>query len=122
MNNNDVIITGRHIELTEALKNIVNEKSLKLFNHEHHIIRFRVELEFNQNVTHQKEFIAKGHIEKRGPGLNVTAESDDLYKSIDDMVDKLDRMLRRKSRLNRVKRKETHGVEIPAVLPKAANI
>ncbi len=118
MHSNEVIITGRHLELTKSLKNIVQEKARKLFHHEHQIIRFRVGLEYNQNVTRKNEFIAKGHIEMRGPGMNVTAESDDLYKSIDIMVDKLDRMLRRKSRLNRVKRKITHGVEIPAVFPK----
>lgn len=121
MHNNDVIITGRHIELTDALKYIVQEKSVKLFNHEHKIIRFRVELEYNQNVTNLKEFIAKGHIEMRGPGLNVSVETEDLYKSIDEMVNKLDRMLRRKHRLSKVKRKDTHCIEIPADLPKAAS-
>ena len=118
MHTNEVIITGRHLELTESLKNIVREKSLKLFHHDHHIIRFRVELGYNQNITHQKEYIAKGHLEIPGPDMVVTAESNDLYKSIDFMVDKLDRMLRRKSRLNRVKRKVIRCVEIPAVLPK----
>jgi putative sigma-54 modulation protein len=121
MPNPDVIITGRHIELTDALKNIVHEKSEKLFNHDDKIIRLRVELEYNQNVTNLKEFIAKGHIEMRGPGLNVSAETEDLYKSIDDMVNKLDRMLRRKHRLIKVKRKDTHNVEIPADLPKVAS-
>ena len=116
----DVIITGRHIELTDSLKNIVHEKSEKLFHHDHHIIRIRVELEHNQNVTNLKEFITKGHIEMRGPGLNVTAETEDLYKSVDLMVNKLDRMLRRKHRLSKVKRKDTHNVEIPAHLPKVA--
>ena len=121
MPNPDVIITGRHIELTDSLKNIVNEKTEKLFNHEQHIIRIRVELEYNQNVTNLKEFIAKGHIEMRGPGLNVTAETEDLYKSVDDMVNKLDRMLRRKHRMSKVKRKDTHRVDIPADIPKVAS-
>ena len=121
MPNPDVIITGRHIDLTDALKNIVNEKAVKLFNHDDNIIRLRVELEYNQNVTNLKEFIAKGHIEMRGPGLNVTAETEDLYKSVDLMVNKLDRMLRRKHRLNKVKRKDTHNVEIPADIPKTAS-
>ena len=121
MNNHDVIITGRHIELTDSLKFIVHEKAEKLFNHDDRIIRLRVELEYNQNVTNQKEFIAKGHIEMRGPGLNVTSETEDLYKSIDDMVHKLDRMLRRKHRLSKVKRKDTHSIEFPADLPKAAS-
>ena len=121
MHNNDVIITGRHIELTDSLNNIVQEKAVKLFNHDDKIIRLRVELEYNQNVTNLKEFIAKGHIEMRGPGLNVTSETEDLYKSIDEMVNKLDRMLRRKHRLSKVKRKDTHGIEFPADLPKVVN-
>lgn len=121
MHSNDVIITGRHIELTDSLKNIVQEKAVKLFNHDDKIIRLRVELEYNQNVTNLKEFIAKGHIEMRGPGLNVCSETEDLYKSIDEMVNKLDRMLRRKHRLSKVKRKDTHAIEFPADLPKAAN-
>jgi putative sigma-54 modulation protein len=37
------------------------------------------------------------------------------------MVNKLDRMLRRKHRLNKVKRKDTHNVEIPADIPKVAS-
>ena len=121
MPNPDVIITGRHIELTDALKNIVHEKSVKLFNHEQHIIRIRVELEYNQNVTNLKEFIAKGHVEMRGPGLNVSAETEDLYKSVDVMINKLNRMLRRKHRMSKVKRKDTHNVEIPTDLPKVAS-
>ena len=122
MHNPDVIITGRHIELTDALKNIVHEKSIKLFAHEQNIIRLRVELEYNQNVTNLKEFIAKGHLELRGPGMNVSAETEDLYKSVDLMVNKLDRMLRRKHRLYKVKRKDTHTIEIPAEIPKVASV
>jgi putative sigma-54 modulation protein len=54
MNSPDVIITGRHIELTDSLKFIVHEKAAKLFSHDDHIIRMRVELEYNQNVTNKK--------------------------------------------------------------------
>lgn len=118
MKQHDVIVTGRHIELTEAMKNIVHGKVEKLFAHEERIIRLRVELEYNKNVTNQGEYIAKGHIEINGPPLILKVESDDLYKSIDEMVTKLDRKLRRRSRLFKVKRKQLHGVEIPAELPK----
>ncbi len=55
MNSPDVIITGRHIELTDSLKFIVHEKAAKLFSHDDHIIRMRVELEYNQNVTNKKK-------------------------------------------------------------------
>ncbi len=120
MNNKEVIISGLHMELTEALKTLVHEKADKLFQHEERIIRLRVELEYNQNKGNGKaeEFIAKGHIEINGAPMIVSVASDDLYKSVDQMIDKLDRKLRRRSRLNRVKRKHPHGVEIPADLPK----
>ncbi len=118
-NNHDVTITGIHLDLTDALKTLVTEKVEKLFHHESHILRIKVDLEYNSNITKQKEYIAKGHIEINGPPLVATAETGDLYKSVDDMVEKLDRMLRRRSRLRKVKRKNTHEVEIPAEIPKA---
>jgi len=118
MNTKEVIISGVHLDLTDALKRVVREKAEKLFNHEERIIRLRVELETNGHKGNQDEFIAKGHIEINGPPMVVSAKSDDLYKSIDGMINKLDRKLRRRSRLFKVKRKHKHGVEIPAELPK----
>ena len=120
MNHKEVIISGLHMDLTESIKHIVKEKAEKLFAHEDRIIRLRVELEFNENKGKGKkeEFIAKGHIEINGPPMIVSVASNDLYKSIAQMVDKLDRKLRRRSRLNKVKRNQLHGVDIPADLPK----
>lgn len=120
MKQHDVIISGINMELTEAIKNMVHEKTEKLFEHDDHIIRMRVELEYDShNASHKGEFIAKGQLEVRGNDHFASAETDDLYKSIDDMVNKLDRMLRRRSRLQKVKRKDTHSVDIPAEIPKA---
>jgi len=118
MKQHDVIISGHHLELTEALKQIVHEKVEKLFAHEERIIRLRVELEYTHNVSAHGEYIAKGHIEINGPPIVLKVESDDLYNSIDEMVEKLDRKLRRRSRLHRVKRKQIHNIELPAELPK----
>ena len=118
MKQHDVIISGHNMELTEAIKNMVHEKAEKLFEHEDHIIRMRVELEYDtHNSSHKKEFIAKGQLEVRGNDHFASAA--DLYKSIDDMVNKLDRMLRRRSRMQKVKRKDTHTIDIPAEIPKA---
>ena len=114
---NDIIISGHNLNLTMALKRMVIEKVSKLFDHENHIIRVRVELSADQNTP--TTYHAKGHIEIRGKDLISDAASDDLYKSIDLLEDKLDRMLRRRSRLRVVKRKQTHHVEIPADIPKA---
>lgn len=113
---NDIIISGHNLELTDALKRMVIEKVSKLFEHENHIVRVRVELSSGQGVS--KAYHAKGLIEIRGKDLIADVASDDLYKSIDLLESKLDRMLRRRSRLRVLKRKQPHDVEIPAALPK----
>ena len=115
--NNKIIISGNNLELTEALKADVITKAEKLFNHDDSIIRLRVELEYRPNKHHQGEFIAKGMIEIHGPDMIVSAASDDMYKSIDEMVIKLTRKLRRSHRLTKVKTKQRHDVDIPAVIP-----
>ena len=122
MNNiNNLIISGVHLELTDALKAKVREKAEKLFTHEGHIIRIRVELEYNTHQhTKQNEFIAKGHIEIDGPPMVASVASNDLYESIDQLTLKLDRMLRRRSRLKRVKRKHPHCIDIPSEIPKTS--
>ena len=106
--NENVIISGLHMNLTDALKATVLEKTERLFKHEDRIIRVRVELESqNCSTSHQNQFVAKGHVEIYGSPIVITEVSNDLYKSIDRLVDKLDRGLRRRSRLQRVKRKQT---------------
>lgn len=114
----DIIISGHNMELTPALKSTVLEKVTRLFEHEPHIIRLRIELDAVQSAHNEKEFAAKGHIEIKGKPLIVNVSSDDLYKSIDELVQKLDRKIRRRSRLRILKRKQPHSVDIPANLPK----
>jgi len=118
-NNHDLIISGIHMDLTESLKHMVTEKFEKLFRHEERIIRIKVELECEHGKGAERhEFVAKGHIAINGPVLNVSVRDEDCHKAVDLLVDKLDRMLRRRSRLRLVKRKDTHEVDIPASLPK----
>lgn len=121
MKQHDIIISGINMDLTDSIKKIVLDKAEKLFEHEDRIIRMRVELEHDQHkATHSNEFIAKGQLEVSGNDHHASASTNDLYKSIDDLVSKLDRMLRRRSRKLKVKRKVVHDIDIPAEIPKAA--
>ena len=117
---NDVIISGNNVELTEALREAVYSKVSRLFEHENSIIRIRVELTFDPKRSQKEQQIVRALIEIRGNDMVVTEASDDMYKSLDVLVDKLDRKIRRRSRLQRVKRKQTHEVDIPSQLPKVA--
>ena len=74
---NDIIISGHNLDLTKALKSMVIEKVSKLFEHENHIIRIRVELSTRQ-AKHAKEHLAKGLVELHG-GL-IWAQSDGKEK------------------------------------------
>jgi putative sigma-54 modulation protein len=117
-----LIVAGKHLELTDSIKTIIEGKSEKLFLHNSHIVRMRVEVEYDPHQsTHQGEYIAKGHLEVRGNDHNVTVATNDLYKSIDLMVEKLDRMMRRRSRLERTKRKLKHDIDIPSFIPKMSS-
>jgi putative sigma-54 modulation protein len=115
----ELIVSGIHLELTPALKTFVHEKAQRLFRHEERIVRMRVELECDpkQDVAHR--FSAKGHISIHGPDLNATVASNDCYKAVSLLIDKLDRMLSRRAQLHKVKRNHPHAVELAAELPKA---
>ena len=112
--NNNLIISGLHLDLSQALKNIVNEKMEKIFKHEENIIRVRVELEHDsRSSSHENEYTAKGHLELKGTTITISSSSDNIYKSIDDLIEKLDRGLRRRARLMRVKRKQGSLQDLP---------
>lgn len=122
MNNEKLIISGHRLELTSAIKSMVVEKTEKLFRHDDRIIRIRVELEHEPDNTTHGAFLARGQIEINGPTMTISAKTEDLYKSIDQMVEKLDRKLRRRRRMEKTKRNNPREVEIPAELPKVVNM
>ena len=116
----DVIVSGIHLDLTPSLKFYVNEKVGRLLRHEERIVRIRVELEYDGKNDVAHPFVAKGHVIVHGPDMNCSVASDDCHKSVDLLVDRLDRMLRRRSRMFKVKRNHPHAVELAAFLPKIA--
>lgn len=116
----EVIVTGIHLDLTPSLKFYVREKMERLFRHESHIVRVKVELECDRQHLNDNKFIAKGHIQVRGPDINATVSSEDCHKSIDLLVDKLDQSLRKRHGMAKDKRNHPHAVEWQDVsLPKA---
>lgn len=117
--NNSIVISGIHIDLTDGLKNHVHDKMGRLFKHNERIIRLNVELAFSHTRDHQKEFTAKGHIAVNGPDIEGSVESDDLYKSIDLLVDKLDRQISKRHEKHKDKRNHPHDIEVPVAIPKA---
>lgn len=77
-------ITGRHIEVTEAMKDYVEEKMDTLEKYAHKIVKVHVVMEV-QNLSQKCEV----NLEAKNLHLNAHAESKNMYESIGKCVDKL---------------------------------
>ncbi len=113
-----LILRGIHLDLTDAMKAIIHEKIGRLLRHEPRIDRIRLDVELDKTKTSQAHFIAKAHIEIYGPDLVASVDSEDAYKSIDLLIDKLDGLLRKRHSELKEKRHHPHAVELGAPLPK----
>lgn len=116
--NGQVTITGINLTLTEALKNYVREKATKLFDHNDRIIRANFALEYIPTKAPEQSFVAKSTIEVAGSNIVLSVKSADLYKSIDELIDKLIRQIRRAHRLEKEKRNHPQDIEIGKNIPK----
>ncbi|RTZ67407.1 MAG: ribosome-associated translation inhibitor RaiA [Aquificaceae bacterium] len=81
-------ITGRHIEVTAALHDYVQEKFSRISRHFDQVLNIEVILEV-QKLEHKAE--ATLHVS--GNHIFADATSDDMYAAIDALTDKLDRQL-----------------------------
>ena len=113
-----ILVRSAHFTLTPALRTAAEEKAARLLRHEEHIVRIRLDLEHDQTRDPSQAFVAKGHIEIRGPDLVASVESGEPQTALDELIDKLDGMLRKRSSAAKTKRHHPHGVEIPSNLPK----
>ncbi len=112
------IVRGIHLDLTPALKQAALNKAAKLLSHNDHIVRIRISIEMDKTRGHADQFVTKGHIEIGGPDLVVTVASEDAYKSLDLLVDKLERLLRHRQHERKDKRNHPHSIDLDSDLPK----
>ncbi len=85
-----VSITGRHVDLTEALKSYVHEKLQHLKHSFDQVVDVQVVLSV-EKIRQRCEIT----IHVSGLTIHASEETDDMYASIDGAVDKLNRQLKR---------------------------
>lgn len=118
-----VEVVGRRLELTDAIRHRVQEMADKLYEHDAEIDRLKVELEMERHsVTHQDEFSAKGQIDDGRCHHLAAAKGDDLYAVIGRLEEKLDRLIRRASRLKVTQRRHAKRIDLDADLPKLGDL
>ena len=86
-------ITGKHVEITEAIRKHAEEKTSKLPRYYNSINQVEVIIDGSQGGHTSVEIIARGEHSKL---FIVTETGDDAYKCIDLAVHKLERQIRRK--------------------------
>lgn len=80
--------TGHHVELTEALSEYVHTKFEKLERHFDNITNVQVTL----SVEKQRQQ-AEADLHVAGGQIFAANENDNMYASIDGLIDKLDRQI-----------------------------
>lgn len=83
-----ITISGHHVDLTDSIKDYVNNKLSRLDKHHGQITSTNVTLSVEK--LRQK---AEASIHVSGKDFFANCESEDMYAAIDGLTDKLDRQL-----------------------------
>lgn len=81
-------ISGRHMEITPAIRDYCNSKLGKLSNYHDRIVKTDIVLSVEKLIRKAEARVFLG-----GPDLYADSESDDMYAAIDALSDKLSRQL-----------------------------
>lgn len=81
-------LTGHHVDITASMRAYVNEKLEKLERHFDHVTNVNVVL-----TVEKLKRRAEASVNVSKGQLFADATSDDMYKAIDALVDKLDRQI-----------------------------
>ena len=83
-----VSVTGHHVEVTDSLRNHVQEKIGKLKRHFDNVTDVHVIL-----TVEKLEQKAEATVQVSGAKLFADDVQEDMYQAIDNMIDKLDRQI-----------------------------
>lgn len=81
-------LSGRHLDITPAIRSYVLEKLGRVTRHFDHVIDLNVVLSVNKL---ERKCEASAHV--AGRDIHVEAVHEDMYAAIDALADKLDRQV-----------------------------
>ncbi|WP_028642551.1 ribosome hibernation-promoting factor, HPF/YfiA family [Nocardioides sp. URHA0020] len=112
----EVVVTGRHIELSDRFRSHVEEKLTRLEKHDHRIIRVNVEVEKERNPR-QADRAVRVQLTalSKGPVIRAEACAVDKMAALDLALDKMASQMRRASDRRRVH----HGRHAPVSVGQA---
>ena len=102
-----VNITGRHMDMTDALRNYIEKKTSRLVKYHNRISDMEVVVEEEGNKKKVEIIIKVDHAEP----FVVTERGEDMYACIDMSVDKIERQLKRFKEKSRIRKGRTGTAE-----------
>jgi len=112
----DVVVTGRHCEITDRYRGHVEEKLTRLEKHDHRIMRVQVEVDCEPNPRQRDRAV---RIEltafSKGPVIRAEAAAVDKMAAFDLALDKMASQMRRAADRRRVH----HGRHAPVSVGQA---
>ena len=112
----DVVVKGRHCEISDSFREHVEEKLGRLEKHDHRVFRLEVEVDRERNPRQQERSV---RVEltafSKGPVIRAEACADDKRAALDVAVDKMAAQMRRAADRRRVH----HGRHTPVSVAQA---
>lgn len=96
----NLTISGHHLEVTPALRNYVTTKLDRISRHFDQVVDVRVLLSIEKQKEKERRQRAECNIHVKGNDMFAESSHEDLYAAVDELVDKLDRLVvRHKDRI-----------------------
>ena len=90
-----IIVNGRNIEITPAIKAYVKEKMAKVVEHYDQLIDFEIILTVIKNPSVADSHIAEAKCNIAGARIHIEERAESMYASIDILSDKLARQVKK---------------------------
>lgn len=103
----EIIVKGRHIEVTNALRAYAEEKIGRITKYFDQIQKIEIEFTDEKNPSIVNSKTVEVTVFPKGPILRAKESSNDMYASIDMVVDKLERRVKRYK--NKTYKSAKHG-------------
>lgn len=119
----EVVVTGRHFEVTDRFREHVSDKLSRLEKHDHHIMRVQVEVQVEQNPRQvdrgtRVELTAYS----KGPVIRAEAAAADKMGALDLALDKMAAQMRRAADRRRHRRDKNTPRSLGDVMPAPVDV
>jgi ribosomal subunit interface protein len=113
----DVVVKGRHCEVSDRFRDLVQEKLVRLEKHDHRIMRVEVEVELEKNPRLSDRAVSVQLTAfSKGPVIRAEARAEDKVAALDMALDRMAAQMRRAADRKRIHRGRHTPVSVAQAL------